>query len=252
MDAPDPRRPDRTRRDGAVLRTDVGPDRRDAFALLSDDRELHVHPAYPLWASPDLGRRLRGLRPDRARPEMRDTDRRRPPTCTRCGVAVASHRAGDGTRAAARSDGEERVGIARRLDVFAVLRPGGASAAGGTDRAAHGFGVAPYLSRSLGPRSVGDQALVTGVVTALSYATTVTAQEALAALAATRGSAAAPPGGGPPAPAGANWSRSRSRSPWAGRCRPGRRAPARTPLVSCLAGRRDRVGQSRVRRDGSA
>jgi uncharacterized membrane protein len=45
--------------------------------------------------------------------------------------------------------------------------------------------VAPAtFARSLGPRSVGDQAFVTGVVTALTYATTVATQDALAALAA--------------------------------------------------------------------
>src|SRR5690348_14301172 len=45
-------------------------------------------------------------------------------------------------------------------------------------------GIAPgTFARSLGPRSVGDQAFVTGVVTALTYATTVATQDALAALA---------------------------------------------------------------------
>ena len=45
--------------------------------------------------------------------------------------------------------------------------------------------VAPAtFARSLGPRSVGDQAFVTGVMTALTYATTVATQDALAALAA--------------------------------------------------------------------
>ena len=44
--------------------------------------------------------------------------------------------------------------------------------------------IAPgTFARSLGPRSVGDQAFVTGVVTALTYATTVATQDALAALA---------------------------------------------------------------------
>src|SRR3954452_16004829 len=45
--------------------------------------------------------------------------------------------------------------------------------------------IAPgTFARSLGPRSVGDQAFVTGVVTALTYATTVATQDALTALAA--------------------------------------------------------------------
>ena len=44
--------------------------------------------------------------------------------------------------------------------------------------------IAPgTFARSLGPRSVGDQAFVTGVVTALTYATTVATQDALTALA---------------------------------------------------------------------
>src|SRR5689334_22766546 len=44
--------------------------------------------------------------------------------------------------------------------------------------------IAPgTFARSLGPRSVGDQAFVTGVVTALTYATTVATQDALSALA---------------------------------------------------------------------
>jgi uncharacterized membrane protein len=44
--------------------------------------------------------------------------------------------------------------------------------------------IAPgTFARSLGPRSVGDQAFVTGVVTALTYATTVATQDALNALA---------------------------------------------------------------------
>src|SRR5437763_16895790 len=40
------------------------------------------------------------------------------------------------------------------------------------------------FAASLGPRSVRDQAFVTGVVSALTYATTVATQDALAALAA--------------------------------------------------------------------
>ncbi len=44
--------------------------------------------------------------------------------------------------------------------------------------------IAPgTFARSLGGRSVGDQAFVTGVVTALTYATTVATQDALTALA---------------------------------------------------------------------
>src|SRR4051812_11431437 len=43
--------------------------------------------------------------------------------------------------------------------------------------------VAPQtFVRSLGPRSLGDQAVVTGVVTALSYAATVATQDALTSL----------------------------------------------------------------------
>src|SRR4051794_41955198 len=58
-------------------------------------------------------------------------------------------------------------------------------------------GIAPgTFAHSLGGRSVGDQAFVTGVVTALTYATTVATQDALDALAsaAPRGRAPRTPG----------------------------------------------------------
>ena len=63
-------------------------------------------------------------------------------------------------------------------------------------------GIAPgTFARSLGPRSVGDQAFVTGVVTALTYATTVATQDALTALAERRPETVRPSAGGGPPPA---------------------------------------------------
>ena len=160
-------------------------------------RELRVHAGLPaVGHHHDLRRHPRDLRARRARPgDARECER----------LSPATHASGAPTR---RSKGDRHGTSPADLVGRALGRH--AEQTGLLVASA----IAPgTFARSLGPRSVGDQAFVTGVVTALTYATTVATQDALTALAVGGAAGTVRPAPGRRSAAG-GWPPSSSQCPW--------------------------------------